>query len=98
MRHFIANVATYTIAVLLVGGAALFAWMRSAQLVITDEATVLARRRPGIRARVRLGAAGRASYERNCRTATADGSGWDQYPGLGHTAALFGAPGRAAST
>jgi hypothetical protein len=42
MRHFLAWIATYTIAGLLIGGAALFAWMRSAQLVISDEGTVVA--------------------------------------------------------
>jgi mono/diheme cytochrome c family protein len=94
MRHFIANVATYTIAVLLVGGAALFAWMRSAQLVITDEATVLAAADPAYAREFDWERLGRASYERNCRTChLGDGSGWDQYPGLSHTAALFGAPG-----
>jgi mono/diheme cytochrome c family protein len=94
MRHFIANVATYTIAVLLVVGAALFAWMRSAQLVIVDEGTVLAAADPDYARGFDWEALGRASYERNCAVCHGrDGRGWDQYPGVGHTAQLFEAPG-----
>ena len=94
MRHFIANVATYTIAVLLIAGAALFAWMRSAQLVVVNEAAVLAAADPDAAHAFDREALGRASYERNCLMCHGrDGRGWDQYPGLGGTARIFNAPG-----
>lgn len=94
MRHFIANVATYTIAILLVAGAALFAWMRSAQLVVVNEAAVLAAADPDAARDTDLEQLGQASYRRNCLTCHGrQGDGWDQYPGLGHTARLFNAPG-----
>jgi mono/diheme cytochrome c family protein len=94
MRHFWANIATYTIATMLIAGAALFAWLRSAQLVISSERAVLAALEP---AEARIfdwrGLGGR-SYAANCRNChLAGGEGWDQYPGIGHTAQLFAAPG-----
>jgi mono/diheme cytochrome c family protein len=94
MRHFLANVATYTIAAMLLVGAALFAWMRSAQLVITDEAAVLARYEPTPAHEFRWEELGSDSYVRNCANCHGtEGEGWDQYPGLGHSASLFAAPG-----
>jgi mono/diheme cytochrome c family protein len=94
MRHFLANVATYTIAALLIGGAALFAWMRSAQVALTDERTVLARYEPAPAHEFRWRELGGSSYVRNCMNCHGrEGEGWDQYPGLGHTAELFTAPG-----
>lgn len=94
MRHFLANLATYAIAALLVGGAALFAWMRSAQLVITDEAAVLAVYEPAPAHEFTWRELGRDSYVRNCMNCHGrEGRGWDQYPGLGHAGALFAAPG-----
>jgi mono/diheme cytochrome c family protein len=92
MRHFFAYVATYTIAVLLIGGAALFAWMRSAQLALTHERTILAQFEPARTDAFEWEALGARSYERNCANCHGrDGEGWDQYPGLGHTARLFAA-------
>lgn len=94
MRHFLANVATYTIAVLLIAGAALFARMRSAQVVLTDERTLLARHEPAPAHEFEWGELGKSSYVRNCMNCHGrEGEGWDQYPGLGHTAVLFAAPG-----
>lgn len=94
MRHFLANVATYTIAALLLVGAALFGWLRSAQLALSDEPTLLARYEPAPAHEFRWAELGRSSYVRNCRNCHgAAGEGWDQYPGVGHTAALVAAPG-----
>ncbi len=94
MRHFLANIATYTIAALLIVGAALFAWVRSAQLALSDEPTLLAAFEPAPAHEFRWTVLGAASYERNCMNCHGrNGRGWDQYPGLGHTVALFMAPG-----
>lgn len=94
MRHFLANVATYTIAVLLLAGAGAFAWMRSAQLLLTDEAAVLERYEPSPAGEFAWAELGRSSYVRNCANCHGrDGQGWDQYPGVGHTGRLFAAPG-----
>jgi mono/diheme cytochrome c family protein len=83
MRHFLANIVTYGIAVLLFLGAALFAWSRSAQVAVTTEAMMLAGYEPAD-AGFRWEGLGRAGYDRNCRNCHgADGVGWDQYPGLG---------------
>lgn len=97
MRHFLANVATYGIALLLVVGAALFAWARSAQLAVTNEAATLAAFAPTGDSTFHWRELGAESYARNCRTChLRDGSGWDQYPPLDHTAALAATPaGRA---
>jgi len=92
MRHFLGNLATYAIAIFLLAGAAVFASVRSSQVVITDEAAVLARYQPEPGAPFRWQALGSASYTRNCMNCHAeDGTGWDQYPGLAHSAALYGA-------
>ena len=94
MRHFIANIATYAIAALLVTGAAVFAWIRSAQVVITDEATALAQYEPQRSTSFEWQELGALSYERNCMNCHGrNGEGWDQYPALGHSARLFAAPG-----
>lgn len=94
MRHFLANVATYTIAVLLIAGAALFARMRAAQVALTDERTILARYQPAPAHEFDWQELGRTGYVRNCMNCHGgEGKGWDQYPGLGHTASLFAAPG-----
>ena len=88
MRHFLANIVTYGIAVLLLLGAALFAWSRSAQVAVTTEAAVLAGYEPGV-AGFRWDGLGRAGYARNCRNCHgADGAGWDQYPGLDRAGAM----------
>ncbi len=94
MRHFLANIAIYTIAVLLILGATVFAWVRSQQVVLTSERTVLARFEPTPEHEFLWPQLGPASYERNCMNCHLEsGRGWDQYPGVGHTAALFGGPG-----
>lgn len=94
MRHFLAHIATYLIILFLLGAAALFGWGRSAQVVLTDEATVLARFAPGPGHAFEWRELGERSYFRNCSNCHgADGRGWDEYPGLGHVARLFLAPG-----
>lgn len=94
MRHFLANIATYAIATMLIAGAALFAWLRSAQLVISDERTVLAGFAPAEAHVFEWREPGERGYVANCRNChLAGGEGWDQYPGVGHTARLFAAPG-----
>lgn len=94
MRHFLANIITYTIAGMLFVGAAGFAWMRSAQLALTTESAVLAQFEPVPFAEFRWHELGQQSYDRNCRNChLADGQGWDQYPPLTPAAALFAIPG-----
>ncbi len=91
MRHFLANVVTYCIALLLLGGAALFAWGRAAQVLITREPAVLAAYAPADDTGFRWQALGADSYIRNCSTChLRDGSGWDQYPALGRSASFVG--------
>jgi mono/diheme cytochrome c family protein len=94
MRHFLGNLATYAIAIFLLAGAAVFATVRSAQVVITDETAVLARYQPEPGAQFRWEELGGGSYKRNCMNChAADGAGWDQYPGLSRSAALYVADG-----
>lgn len=94
MRHLLANIATYTIAVFLFGAAALFGWGRSAQLVVSDEPTVLQRFAPAPGHEFDWTELGESSYRRNCQNCHGpEGRGWDQYPGLNHAAALLQAPG-----
>jgi mono/diheme cytochrome c family protein len=93
MRHFVANLATYVIGTLLVVASALFAWIRSEQLVITPHSAVLAAYDRMGEQRFAWEELGAHSYLANCANChRADGSGWDQYPGVGHTARLFNAP------
>jgi mono/diheme cytochrome c family protein len=94
MRHFLANLATYSIALFLLAGAGLFAWMRSAQVIVTRESAVLAGYQPEPGSEFRWEELGRSSYRRNCMNCHgAEGAGWDQYPGLDGAAALYTAPG-----
>ncbi|MBE0599171.1 MAG: cytochrome c [Desulfuromonadales bacterium] len=94
MRHFLANIATYTIAIFLISAAALFGWGRSAQLVISDEPTVLQRFAPAPGHPFEWTALGEKGYRRNCQSCHGpEGRGWDQYPKLDHTASLFLAAG-----
>lgn len=94
MRHFIANVATYTIATWLVVGAILFAWMRSAQLVLSNEPGVLARYEPAPAHEFEWQELGARSYLSNCAACHGrEGEGWDQYPALRHASRLFTADG-----
>ena len=94
MRHFVANLATYVIAAMLVGGAALFAWMRSSQIVLSTERTVVAAYSPPPDTTFAWAQLGEQSYAANCANCHGrDGEGWDQYPPVYHTAELFAAPG-----
>lgn len=94
MRHLVANIATYTIAALLILGSALFAWMRSSQLVLSDEYATLARYEPTPEHDFEWREVGEHAYASNCRNCHGrEGLGWDQYPGLTDTARLFAAPG-----
>lgn len=94
MRHLLAAIVTYALAGLLVGGAALFAWARTAQVVISDEQTVVARFEPAPAHAFAWRALGAASYERNCANCHGErGRGWDQYPSIRHAAALALPPG-----
>jgi mono/diheme cytochrome c family protein len=81
MRHLLANILTYTIAVMIFVGAALFARMRSSQYTLTYQHTVLAAYEPAPVAEFRWREIGAETYRRNCRSCHgADGGGWDQYP------------------
>ena len=90
MRHLIAHLAVYIIALLLVGGAAAFGTIRSRQLVVVDEATLLGRHEPAVAREFDWAELGAYGYERNCANChVADGSGWDQYPPLHDAAREF---------
>lgn len=94
MRHLIANIATYTIAALLLCGAGVFALVRSSQLTITDESTLLGRHLPAPARTLAWRELGARSYQRNCANCHGDaGEGWDQYPALAHAATIFHAAG-----
>ncbi|MEX1024664.1 MAG: cytochrome c [Planctomycetota bacterium] len=81
MRHFLANIVTYTIVALLFVGAAAFAWMRYAQFELSTETAVLARYEPPPSLEFEWRDLGQRGYERNCANChLCDGSGWDQYP------------------
>jgi cytochrome c5 len=83
MRHFLANIVTYTIAAFLIAGAAAFAWMRSAQLAVGTESDILAQHEPAAAAGFDWSGLGSAGYERNCANChRSDGRGWDQYPAV----------------
>lgn len=94
MRHLIANFAVYVLLALLVGGSAVFAWIRSSQFVLTREQTQMQRYGDAEAREFDWQRLGPQGYIRNCLNChDRDGSGWDQYPGLAHTGALFRAPG-----
>lgn len=83
MRHFLANIVTYTIAALLIAGAAAFAWMRSSQLALATESDIRAQHEPAASTDFDWTALGSGGYERNCANChRSDGSGWDQYPAV----------------
>lgn len=89
MRHWLANIVTYSIAGLLIAGAGLFAWVRSAQVAITDERTAVARFEPAPAHEFDWHELGASSYLRNCANCHGlRGEGWDQYPPLNHVAEL----------
>jgi mono/diheme cytochrome c family protein len=90
MRHVLANILTYAIAALLFIGAAMFAWMRSGQVMITTEATLLAGYQTAEPHVFRWHELGRSSYARNCANCHGgDGTGWDQYPPLHRSGAML---------
>ena len=98
MRHVLANIFTYLLIFALVAGAALFAWARSAQLVIARERQV---EPPVLTGDVAPPAAdwfafGRYTYQVNCQNChTMDGSGRGMYPPVqGLTAHLAAEGGR----
>ena len=96
MRHVLANLATYALAIGLAVGAALFAWVRSEQLVIATEAdveaAVLAAPTPeGTFAWYDFGARVYAANCQNCHTA--DGSGRGMYPPIQNQTVHLGAEG-----
>jgi mono/diheme cytochrome c family protein len=81
MRHFLANVFTYALASLLLIGSAVFAKIRSSQLVISDEASVLASFEDVPASEAAWRELGARTYEANCRHCHGrEGRGWDQYP------------------
>lgn len=83
MRHVLANLAVYAIAVLILLGATFFAWIRSSQLVLSDERSVMARYESATEHEFQWPVLGRDSYRRNCANCHGrHGEGWDQYPGL----------------
>ncbi|HSJ26137.1 MAG TPA: cytochrome c [Longimicrobiales bacterium] len=93
MRHILANIMTYAVAVLLFSGAAAFAWMRSAQLTIAGEESIIARYQPAEALTFEWHDLGRASYQRNCMNChRSDGSGWDQYPPVTNAAEFLASP------
>jgi mono/diheme cytochrome c family protein len=68
--------------------------MRSSQLVLTDERTMLAHHAPAAAREFEWRALGRRTYDGDCAACHGDdGEGWDQYPPLAGTAALLLAPG-----
>lgn len=94
MRHFLANIVTYTIAALLFIGSAAFAWMRSSQLLLVNETAVVEQYAPPDDLGFRWRGLGEASYASNCSNChRGDGSGWDEYPGLQPTGAMLALPG-----
>jgi mono/diheme cytochrome c family protein len=94
MRHLIANIATYTIATMLLVGAALFGWMRAAQVTLSDEETIVAHYAPVAGHEFEWQELGASSYLRNCSNCHGrDGEGWDQYPPLARAAGLLTAEG-----
>ena len=93
MRHFLGNIAIYLIALFLVGAATLFAWIRSSQIVISNEETVLARFVVDDDQEFKWSQLGERAYLRNCANCHgSDGRGWGQYPALNHTFLLFISP------
>ena len=96
MRHLYANAVTWALAVGLALFAALFAWARSAQLVIATEADVepaLGAEAPGP-SEIDPIAFGERVYVANCRNChTGDGSGRGMYPPVRNLAVHLDAEG-----
>ena len=96
MRHLYADAVTWALAVGLAAFVALFAWARSAQLVIateTDAEPAWARATPDADD-ADMAAFGEAVYVANCRNCHAgDGSGRGMYPPVRNLAAHLDAEG-----
>lgn len=93
MRHVISNIFIIALTSLLLLGALAFMQIRSAQIVVSDEATVYAiyERQPSEHELQQLR---ENSYDANCRNCHgARGRGWDQYPSLTGISDLATAPG-----
>lgn len=83
MRHVLAHVATYALALGLAAGAALFAWARSEQLVIATEADIEPAETvpPASVTAFAWRDFGERVYLANCQNChTVDGSGRGEYP------------------
>jgi mono/diheme cytochrome c family protein len=95
MRHIYANRTVYLIAALLVLVSLLFAWLRSAQVILTTERTIDALFADATSLEAfDWEALGEHSYAVNCRSCHgAEGRGWGAYPGLRTLAPLFNAEG-----
>ena len=96
MRHLLANAFIYGLTGALIAGSLLWAWARSAQLIIARETEV----EPSFTADVTGPAAaayldfGRRVYVANCQNChTADGSGRGMYPPVQNQAAHLSAAG-----
>lgn len=93
MRHFLGHIAIYLISLFLIGAAVLFGWVRSSQIVISTEETVIARFNASSGQPFSWMQLGERAYLRNCANCHgSDGQGWDQYPALQHASVLFLAP------
>ena len=96
MRHVLANIFTYLLIVTLIAGAVVFAWARSAQLVIARETEVepLAFAEANREREADWLPFGKKTYVANCQNChTADGSGWGMYPPVQGMAAHLQAEG-----
>jgi mono/diheme cytochrome c family protein len=90
VRHLVSNLLTYAVALFLIGGAAIFASVRSSQVLLATEDQVLAQYEPRDDAGFRWRGLGKHSYERNCGNChLSDGRGWDQYPPITAAGASF---------
>jgi cytochrome c5 len=94
MRHVLANLFLYVLVALLALGSVVFARIREAQLLISDEPTVASRYDETLASAFDWRALGERKYAANCqRCHGAGGRGWDQYPGLVGMDAMLVAPG-----
>ena len=96
MRHVVANLATYALVASLAVAVALFAWGRSAQLVVATEADVEPAQTVAVTSPAAFDwrAFGESVYAANCQNChTADGSGRGMYPPVQNQAVHLGAEG-----
>ena len=94
MRHVLANLVTYALVLGLVLGSALFAWVRSEQLVIAKEADIEPTDGFVSAEPAEALAFGERVYLANCQNChTGDGSGRSMYPPVQNQAAHLGVPG-----